>query len=195
VCFACIQPAWSHAQIAINIIAGLGQAGPLTLLIAYIQFTAPHAFLSTATGIAFSMRALGGAFGTAALNAIVNSFLPEWVKTVGEAAVAAGLPPTSVSDLTMAIMTGNIGSPQVFGATSAVWMAAAQASIEVYADAYRKAWASIIPFVILAIVAAVFLQTTRELMTDEIEATVERITNRNKTVGGYSSPPHDSLEA
>lgn len=54
-----------NAQIGFNVLSGLGQCGPLTLIVALVQFTAPHAFLSTATGLGFSARAIGGAFGSA----------------------------------------------------------------------------------------------------------------------------------
>lgn len=52
-----------------NVLSGISQSGPLTLLVALIQFTAPNAYLSTATGLAFSARA----FGSAVLDAIINS--------------------------------------------------------------------------------------------------------------------------
>lgn len=75
----------SHAQIGYNIMcmllgfvfsfnhlianaAGLAQAGPLSLLIAVVQFTAPHAYLSTSTGLALSARAIGGASPVAVIN-------------------------------------------------------------------------------------------------------------------------------
>jgi hypothetical protein len=45
------------------------------ILPALVQFASPHAFLSTATGLAFSARALGGAFGSAILNTIINGEL------------------------------------------------------------------------------------------------------------------------
>ena len=64
-----MRPGWSSVQLGFNVIAGIGQSGPLTLLVACVQFTAPHAFLSTATGLAFSARAIGGAFGSAVLDA------------------------------------------------------------------------------------------------------------------------------
>lgn len=54
----------NHAQIGFNILSDIG---PLTLLVALVQFTAPHAFLSIATGLAFSARTIGGAFGSAIL--------------------------------------------------------------------------------------------------------------------------------
>lgn len=77
-------------QYAWNVLAGAGQAGPLTLLVAAVQFASPHAYLvslsrrrreftglvlkhdftsqATATGLAFSGRAIGGSFGSAVVS-------------------------------------------------------------------------------------------------------------------------------
>ncbi|KAI1138413.1 MFS general substrate transporter [Hypoxylon sp. FL0543] len=181
ICYATIQPSWSSAQLGFNVLAGFGQAGPLTLLVACIQFTAPHAFLSTATGLAFSARAIGGAFGSAVLNAIINGRLAShYAADVGGAAIQAGLPENSVPALLEALEAGRIGTG-VDGATPAVWNAAVDASRWEYAHAYRLAWASVIPFVVLAIVAVALLKGVKDLMTEKVEATVEHI-QRNQSI-------------
>lgn len=155
-------------------LAGIGQAGPLTLLPAAVQFSAPHAFLSTATGMAFSFRAIGGAMGSAVLDAIINSRIAShYAPAVGTAAVATGLPESSVPSLLAALASGELTG--VAGATPAVWAAALDASHWQYAYAYRLAWASIIPFTVLAFVAIVFMRGVSELMTEKVEATVERV--------------------
>ncbi|KAI1767967.1 MFS general substrate transporter [Hypoxylon sp. FL1150] len=175
ICYANIKPSWSSAQLGFNVLAGIGQAGPLTLLVAAIQFTAPHAFLSTATGLAFSARAIGGAFGSAVLNAIINGRLAgHYAAGVGAAAVSAGLPENSVPELLEALDAGTIGTG-VTAATPAIWSAAVEASRWEYAYAYRLAWASIIPFIVLAIVAVALLKGVKELMTEKVEATVEHV--------------------
>jgi hypothetical protein len=56
-----------------------------------------------------------------------------------------------------------------------VWAAAVGESRAQYAAAYRLAWSSIIPFVVLATVAIVCMRGVGELMTDKVEATVERV--------------------
>jgi hypothetical protein len=68
----------------------------------------------------------------------------------------------------------------VKGATEGVWIAAVQESRAQYAQAYRLAWASIIPFVVLATVAVVCMRGVRELMTEKVEATVERVGEREE---------------
>ncbi|OTB02549.1 hypothetical protein M426DRAFT_264349 [Hypoxylon sp. CI-4A] len=174
ICYATIQPTWSSAQIGFNVLAGIGQAGPLTLLVACIQFTAPHAFLSTATGLAFSARAIGGAFGSAVLNAIINGRLAShYAEGVGAAAVSAGLPPSNVPELLEALDAGQMSG--VDAATPAIWAVAVEASKWEYTYAYRLAWASVIPFVVLAILAVALLKGVKDLMTEKIEATVEHV--------------------
>lgn len=147
----------------------------MTLLVACVQFTAPHAYLSTATGLAFSARAIGGAFGSAVLDAIINGRLnAHYATAVSDAATKEGLPASSVPALLAALAgTGEMGEVQ--GVTAAVWNAAVQESRWQYAKAYRLGWASIIPFVALATVAVGCLRGVRELMTEKVEATVERV--------------------
>lgn len=170
--YSTIKPSWSSVQLGINVLAGIGQAGPLTLLPACIQYTAPHAFLSTATGMAFSFRAIGGAMGSAVLNAIINGRLAShYAPAIGSAAIAAGLPESSVPSLLAALETGVLKG--VDGATPSVWGAVLDESHWQYAYAYRLAWSSIIPFVVIAIVAIAFMRGVKELMTEKVEATLE----------------------
>lgn len=124
--------------------------------------------------MAFSARAIGGAFGSAVLDAIINGRLTsDYAPAVANAAVQAGLPESSVSALLSTLAAG--GSSGVDGATEAVWSAAVTESRLQYAKAYQVAWASVIPFVVLAIVAVAFLRGVKELMTETVEATVEHV--------------------
>ena len=165
ICYATITPSSSKAQFGYNVLAGIGQSGPLTLLVALVQFTAPHAYLSTATGLAFSARAIGGAFGSAVLDAIINSKLhSDYGNKVGAAAVSAGLPASSVGGLVAALLGGQ-PTANIPGVNADVLQAAIGESREVYASAYRLAYSSIIPFVVLAIVAVACLKGVKELMT------------------------------
>ncbi|KAK8023366.1 hypothetical protein PG991_006605 [Apiospora marii] len=150
----------------------------LSLLVACVQFSAPHAFLSTATGLAFSARAIGGAFGSAVLNAVINGRLSaHYAPVVGAAATGAGLSADEVPRLLEYLEQGRLPEGEAAGAaggiTPEIWAAALGASREEYAHAYRLAWSSVIPFVVLAIVAVACLKGVKELMTEKVEATVE----------------------
>ena len=177
ICFAFIKPTWGTYQIVFTALTGVGCAGPLTLLVACIQFTAPHAFLSTATGLAFSARAIGGAFGTAVIYAIVNSHIASHLNSdISSAALEAGLPASSTPSL-LAAMEGKSESSfkygNVPGANKDVASAAWNASHWSYARAYRLAYWSIVPFVALATVAVLSMKGVKHLMTECVEATVE----------------------
>jgi len=175
ICYACISPAWNKAQIGFNVLSGLGQSGPLTLLVAAVQFTAPHAFLSTATGLAFSARAIGGAFGSAVIDAIINGYIgSHYASSITETATAAGLPASSVPGLLEALSTGSAAAfAAVPGLNPTVLEQVLNTSHWVYANAYRRAWASVVPFVVLALVCVTLLKGVKELMTEKVEATVE----------------------
>jgi hypothetical protein len=156
---------------------GIGQSGPLSLLVALVQFTAPHAYLSTATGLAFSARAIGGAFGSAVLSAIINGKLAStYAPRMTATAVGLGLPKSSVPQLIAAFKSGKQSAIEAIpGINTAIIAAVTKTSHELYAHAYRLAFASIIPFVVLAIVASACLKGVKELMTEHVEATVEKI--------------------
>ncbi|KAI4908742.1 hypothetical protein J4E90_008477 [Alternaria incomplexa] len=178
ICFAFIRPGWATEQIIFTALTGIGCAGPLTLLVACIQFTAPHAFLSTATGLAFSARAIGGAFGTAVIYAIVNSRIASHLAgDISSAAIAAGLPESSVPAL-LAGMKGS-SAPKyrgkgVPGMNETIITAAWDASHWSYARAYRLGYWSVVPFVALATIAVLSMKGIKHLMTEHVEATVER---------------------
>lgn len=174
-CFSAVRPNWNIAEYVILVIQGFGQCGPLTLLVGLVQFTAPHAYLSTATGLAFAARAIGGAFGSAVLDTIINNYIAKHlVPEVGGAATNAGLPSSSVSALLTAFSSGE-GFSAVPGLNSTILAAASHQREWTYTHAYRLAWASIIPFVALAIVAVACTSSVKHLMTEHVQATVEKV--------------------
>ena len=61
------------------------------------------------------------------------------------------------------------------GINPTILAAAFNASHHAYAAAYRLGWASIIPFVVLALIAVIFVKGVQELMTEKVEATVEHV--------------------
>ncbi|OAG01644.1 MFS general substrate transporter [Paraphaeosphaeria sporulosa] len=173
ICYANIRPSWNVPQLVFAVLAGIGTSGPLTLLVACIQFTAPHAFLSTATGLAFSARAIGGAFGSAVINAIINGRLnSHYASDVGSAATTAGLPTSSLPALLEGMEAGSFAD--VPGVNDMIIRAALEASHWSYARAYRLGWWSVVPFVALAIASVACMSGVKDLMTEHVEATVER---------------------
>ncbi|KAL9077902.1 MAG: hypothetical protein Q9157_003169 [Trypethelium eluteriae] len=176
ICYTTINPNLNHAQIGYNVITALGQSAPLTLIVALVQFTAPHAYLSTATGLAFSARAIGGAFGSAVLDAIINgNIASNYQAKVSRAALSSGLPASSLPALFKALAAGSPEAVQAVPEINpGIIDAVENASHWAYARAYNLAWASVIPFVVIALVCVACLKGVKELMTDHVEATVEK---------------------
>lgn len=116
------------------------------------------------------------------LDTIINSKLAStYASGMTSAATKAGLPSSSIPALLAAFSTGT-GFDAVPGINDAILGAATNASHHLYAAAYRLAWSSIIPFVVLALVAIAFMKGVKELMTEHIEATVERDEVQKKVV-------------
>jgi len=111
------------------------------------------------------------------LSAIINGKIAStYGPKITAAVVGAGLPKSSVAELITAIKSGKQAAINaVPGINPAIISTAINTSHEVYARAYRLAFASIIPFVVLAIVASSFLHGVKELMTEHVEAPVEKI--------------------
>jgi len=169
-CYAAITPAQNGRQHYVyNILSGIGQSGPLTTIVAIVQFTAPHAYLSTATGLAFCARAFGGSFGSAIMGTIINTKVASAPAQIGAAAIAQGLPASSVAALVTAMAEG-IPLSTVPGTNAAIIAAATMARENVYAHAYRVAWAALIPFVVVAMGAIAMLSGVKDQMTWHTEA-------------------------
>lgn len=108
------------------------------------------------------------------MNSRVASHLSD---DVSSAAIAAGLPLSSVP----ALLTGMKGKSAskfrgagIPGMNETIINAAWDASHWSYARAYRLGFWSVVPFVALATVAVLCMRGVKNLMTERVEATVER---------------------
>ncbi|KAF2455180.1 major facilitator superfamily domain-containing protein [Lineolata rhizophorae] len=173
ICYANLTPDQDVPQIVYSVICGLGQSGPLTLILPLVQFTAPHSYLATASGLAYCCRAIGGAFGSAVLNAISNQYLnTHYDREVAAAAIDAGLPSSSGPALAAAIF-GDLPMDGIEGLTDEALAAAVDKSRWVFARAYGLAWWSILPFVVIVTVALFWIRGVKDMMTEKVQASVE----------------------
>ena len=109
------------------------------------------------------------------MGAIVNTYVENhYVTEVSSAAVSAGLPlesaPSFVNAMRLKMVVENIP-----GITPGILDAATRESRWVYARAYRLAWWSMVPLIVLAIASLYFIRNVKELMTENVEATVEHV--------------------
>ena len=86
-------------------------------------------------------------------------------------------PASSVPALLIAMKGGTatvVRGQGIPGADASIMAAAWNASYWSYARAYRLGWWSVVPFVALATASVACMRGVKELMTEKVEATVER---------------------
>ncbi|KAH8662156.1 fungal trichothecene efflux pump [Xylariales sp. PMI_506] len=123
--------------------------------------------IGLATGVMGSLRALGGAVAQALYVSVLDNklqnYLPDYATA---AAVGAGLPESSVSDLLAGISTGNLtGVP---GITSSIIAAVTDSETAAYTDAFKMVFYCAIPFSVIMIVGACFVPNMEKYLGDNV---------------------------
>lgn len=168
-----IQPDDSTKAIVFAGLAGVGFGAPLVLVITGVHLSTPHRLIATATGVTTSARAVAATVSTAIYAAVLTNRLNENIGNyVTEAALAAGLPSSSIEKFVAAFVAGNplLG---VAGVTPAVIAAASHALSQAFADSIRVVYIIAAPFGVLACIACLFLGNLRNTMTYRVDAPVE----------------------
>jgi hypothetical protein len=170
-----IEPSQSAHAIGLSVLVGLGFGAPLILAVTGVQLSTPHRFLATATACTTSARAIAGAvfsvIDTAAFNARINKYLPQYVAT---AASGAGLPHSSLPGFIEALSSGDSAAlAKVPGVTPNIIAQGARALQQAYADSIRIVFIISAPFGVVALVACWFLGDLKKTMNSHIDAPVE----------------------
>ena len=173
---ATTQPNSSTATIVFAGLCGFGFGAPLILIIAGVQLSTPHHLIATATAVATSSRAVGGAVSTAiyaaALNNRLDKNLPGYIS---KAALAAGLPLSSVPAFVGALVSASSDLQGIPGVTPAVIGAGVVAQKHAFADSIRVVFIIAAPFGALACIGSLFLGDLRKTMNYRVDAPVENL--------------------
>lgn len=109
------------------------------------------------TGVLGSLRALGGAIAQSLYVSILSNELKKNIpKYVAEAAMAAGLPQSSLPRFLTALSVG-LSVERIPGATSSIITAATAALKIAYAQSFRIVFFCTIPFSLILIVSSSFV--------------------------------------
>lgn len=137
----------------------LGWALGMTLitLITAAQLSIPAELISVATGLIISVRSLGGTIGIAIYNSVFTAAMTKLGDNVASAAVAAGLPSSSVphfvGDLVGQNSTDLVTVP---GVTPEIIGAGSGALLDTYATGFRNVWITATAFCVLAAICMFF---------------------------------------
>ncbi|KAB5517003.1 major facilitator superfamily domain-containing protein [Coniochaeta sp. 2T2.1] len=168
---------WSDARVSASFAIGMGFGLGMTLitLITAAQLSIPVELVSVATGLIISVRSLGGTVGIAIYNTVFISAMKKLPGKVAHAAIAAGLPPSSVerfvTDLAGQNSTDLVTVP---GVTPEIIGAGAGALLDTYATGFRNVWVTALAFCVLAGISSVFLFDPSKEFNNHIDAPVEK---------------------
>ncbi|KEF52257.1 uncharacterized protein A1O9_11497 [Exophiala aquamarina CBS 119918] len=178
---ASIQPDDGLQSLGLVALAGVGFGGPLVLVVAGVQLSAPHKLLATATAITTSARAVSIAIFTPIFSAALNQGLTTQIpKQVGEAAVKAGLPSSSLPAFITALSSGDTsGLGKISGVTSSIIAVGAAALKQAYADSLRVIYYIALPFGILACILCLFVGDLHKTMNFRVDAPVEKLQTKH----------------
>jgi hypothetical protein len=144
--------------------------------------------LGTALGALGSIRSGGAAVATAIYSTILSNKLGKFIpEKVTPAALAAGLPSSSLTDLYTNLSAGTLAETP--GINADIIEAVVSANANAAADAFQYVWYAVIAFAVLALGAACLTIDYGEYLTDEVArkmhgATVGVRENFNNDHGG-----------
>ncbi|KAF9891663.1 hypothetical protein FE257_003675 [Aspergillus nanangensis] len=160
---------------------GFGWAQYLT--VAYIQFGTEQTELGISGGLAGVARFAGGSIATSIYTTILTNVQGNAaVELVPPAAIAAGLPKSSVEALMAALPVGASALAKVPGITNDVILAASGAFQQSYVVGLRTTCLSSLSFGVVGIIACLFCQDIGRKMTGKIEVFLENddLADKNK---------------
>jgi hypothetical protein len=148
---ACTTKDTSTAVWGLPVLMGFGLGMTLITLITAAQLSIPVELVSVATGLIISIRSLGGTIGIAIYNSVFIAAMKRLPDNVASAAIAAGLPTSSlyqfVGDIAGHNTTDLLTVP---GVTPEIIGAGAGALLDTYAIGFRNIWLTALAFCVLA---------------------------------------------
>ncbi|KAJ4348295.1 uncharacterized protein N0V89_009667 [Didymosphaeria variabile] len=174
---ATVQPGQGVNATVLCGLAGFGCGAPLCLIIAGVQLSAPHSLIATATSVTTSGRAVAATVFTAVYSAAYTDrttrLVPQYISA---AALAAGLPASSVSALVTALSANNeTALGDVADISEQIAAASSAAQKHALADSIRVVYMIAAPFGALACIICFFMGDLTKTMNYRVDAPVEEL--------------------
>lgn len=178
-CYAAVLPQNRAAWIALQLFGQLGFIWIISLAYISSSLTVPHEDLGISAGLIGTFRSTGSSIGNAIFTVILNSIINRQLGSkIAEAALASGYPPTGLDALVPAVIQNAVGTPGAFmgleGVTPEIAAAASQALRDTYAHAFRVVFLCTIPFGVMALAAAWFVEDPSHLLNNHVAVRQEK---------------------
>ena len=163
-----IMPGQQSKGVALMFMACFSVGIVETCSLALAPLALPSEDIGAALGALGSIRSGGAAVATAIYVTILDNKLNHFVPAyVTPAAIDAGLPPSSLTDLFTALTAGDLST--VPGITPAIETAVGAADALAAAEAFKYVWYAVVAFAALAVGAACLTVNYGEYLTDTVE--------------------------
>ena len=136
--------------------------------------------LGLAVGLLGTFRSMGGSVGNAVFSTILRSVAESQLgKQIAAAALSQGFHAADLPTLIPAVIEAGVGVPGAFsavrgGVTPAVEAVLLDAFHSAYAHAFRMVFYSTIPFGVVALLGAFFIEDTSKYMTNHVAVHLEK---------------------
>ncbi|KAL2756548.1 hypothetical protein ACRALDRAFT_1031152 [Sodiomyces alcalophilus JCM 7366] len=175
------NPERKGLMIAMIFLSEVGFGWAQYLSIAFIQFGTEQHELGIAGGLAGVARFAGGSVAISVYQTILaNVQGKEAARIIPTAAIAAGLPESSVEALMGALPLGSAALSEVPGITADIMAAAGAAFKQSYVVGLRTTALSSLSFGVICIIACICCQDIGHRMNDKIEVFLENDENAEK---------------
>lgn len=171
------KPSWMALQFV-----GQSPFGLITVICYVIAgLHVPLRELGIATGLIGTFRSAGGSVGNAVFSTIIRSALSGQLgKRITDAANSTGFPADGLAQLIPATIAAGSGIPGSFegiqGLSPDTEAAVLEAFKQAYAHAYRMTFYATIPFGVIAIIAACFIEDPSQYLTNHTAVHMEKDT-------------------
>ncbi|KAK5117986.1 hypothetical protein LTR62_004030 [Meristemomyces frigidus] len=180
-----IRPGDEAKGVALMFMACFSVGIVETCSLALAPLALPSEDIGAALGALGSIRSAGAAVATAIYVTILNNKLKAFIpKYVAPAALNAGLPQSSLTQLLTALAAGNLTT--VPGIDANIEAAVGAADANAAADAFQYVWYAVVAFACVAVAASCLTVNYGQYLTDTVERKLH-----GKTVDGHAHGNHD----
>lgn len=165
---AIVTPDSNIASTAITALIGASVAGATVVSTTMIQLGVSHEFIGIATGLAITMRSVGGSIGTVIYSSVLSSRFQDYLASdVANPLAQAGVSPEEIPAIIQAMLAG--ATEMLSNLSPEILTIAADGIKEAFAGALRTVYLVSIAFGVLGVVCVSFSADVKHLETNKID--------------------------
>ncbi|KAK1762784.1 trichothecene efflux pump [Phialemonium atrogriseum] len=184
-----VSPTSNVGSTVLTVLVGGFVSAATIVSTAMIQLGVPHEYIGIATGLAITMRSIGGSVGTTIYSSVLTSKLKHYLFQYAATPLAkAGVDPQTIPALLAALLGGSVTDSVVTSQSPEVLGIAANGIKQAYAHSFRIVYLITIAFGVLGTICVAFSSDVDHLMTGGIDIKLDegaKLRANDDTGGGH----------